>query len=527
MDEIRCLRCNARFEEVEFCNHGEIISPTPFCEVCGDCICEKNGNSTANQQLMEIFYSKVSPEILDELPRRRELEAKLLSMFHLSTLSFSTIDDLRSTFTPIEVNQILHFIVNEDMRRYPAKAVNGALLPSRSFFSQSELSVFRAHSLYPVKVFDFGPYSKRLVLLAGTAYTLKSLPKLGLGKEEVVFVGVELNEHLRLLADCYQEERDYTHVLRVFRAWVEKVRPEFVRFTENGIPQCLIGKKWVKPQVFDSSDEGISDTEKLKDGFADSSQFSYRFTRSTDDSTIMTVSPKKISQESLWPTCEEVWKELLIALERASGILLIASHREEVAAMRHFLMERLRERLLEVSDFSNWGADGSGFYAGNVVFADHSDLKTNPFDVVDLSQSVPVILFYTGMHPCEYLVGPIQKRFEASIVGHYLFTTFRPLCKCAEGESSHVVKISNGRIFHADFLEPKGCGNCYDSGYREKYLLLFPYEAVVPEPDGEPFLDQKTFGNFLSLKVLDFFYASRLFGSYLKNQTVAARLVSE
>ena len=195
--------------------------------------------------------------------------------------------------------------------------------------------------------------------------------------------------------------------------------------------------------------------------------------------------------------------------------------------MRRFLIDRLKERLVEISDFSNWGTNGSGFYAGNVVFADHTHFKSNPYDVVDLSHGVPVILFYTGINPSEYLQGAIRKRFEASIVAHYLFTTFRPLCKCAEGDSSHEVKISNDRIFHADFLEPNGCGQCYDSGYREKYLLLFPYETMFPKEDKDPFLDQKTFGDFLSLKVLDFFYASRLFGSYLKNQTVAARLVSE
>ncbi|MCI0601808.1 hypothetical protein L0156_02235 [bacterium] len=528
IDEIRCLRCNARFEEIEFCNHGEIVSPTPFCEVCGDCICEKNGDSTENRQLMEIFYSGVSSEILDELPRRREHEEKLLSMFRNSTHPLSSIDHLRSTFTPIAVNQMLRFIVNGGIRRYLVKAINEDLLPARSLFSRSECSVFRTHSLYPIKVFNFGSRSKGVVLLAGTAHTLKGLSQLELGREEVVFVGVELNESPKLLVDQYQEERDYTHVLRVFRAWVERVRPEFVRFTENGIPQCLIGKKWVKPQGFDSTDEWISDAERLKDGFADSSEFSFRFTGTTDNSIIMTVSPTRISEDSLWPTCERVWKELLIALERASGILLIASHREEVGSVRQFLMDRLKERLVEFSDFSNWGIDGSDFYAGNVVFADHTHLKTDPHDLIDLSQSVPVILFYTGIHPSEYLrERPIRRRFEACIVGHYLFTSFRPLCKCAEGVSSHAVKIANGRIVDADFLEPKGCGQCYDSGYRDKYLLLFPYEALVPEPDGDPFIDQKMFDDFLGLKVLDFFYASRLFGACLKNQTVVARLGSE
>lgn len=526
MDEIRCQKCNAKFEEIEFCSHGEVISPTPFCDVCGDCICEKNGNSPQSEQLTEIFYSRVSSDFLNELPRRRELEEKLLSKFRMSTHTLSSIDELRSTFTPIEVNQMLRFIADEDVRRYPAKAISAGLLPSRYLFSKSELSIFRTHSLYPVKLFDFAAPAKSIVILAGTAYTLKSLAKLGLESEGVVFVGVELNEHLELLADYYREERDYTHVLRIFRTWVEKVRPEFVRFAENGIPQCLIGKKWVKPQGFDSADEWISDAEGLKDGFSDSDQFSYRFIEDSDNSTIVTVFPRKISEDSLWPTCEHVLKELLIALERASGIVLIASHREEVRSVRQFLMDRLRERLMEVSDFSNYEGDGSGFYAGNVVFADHTNLKLDGQDLVDLSQSVPVILFYTGVHPSEYVLG-IRRRFEASIVGHYLFTTFRPLCKCAEGVSSHAVKIHSERIVHADFLEPKGCGQCYDSGYREKYLLLFPYEGLVPKPGVDPFIEQKALNDFLGLKVLDFFYASRLFGAYLKNQTVAARVGSE
>jgi ribosomal protein L31 len=525
--EFRCLRCNGRLGEPEFCTkHGD-ISPTPLCQACANCLCD-------SASYVERFYDMVltiAPNILNELSGRVSLEGRLLKLFQTVAVPVDTVQDLRDLFSPNQINELLRFVINEDMRKYPSQAKKLGILPAKINFSEMELSVFRSQALYPVCVFDFQGTAPKVVMLAGTQYAIRSIPKLGLARDTVFFLGIDSSEHLELLAQHYEVERDYTRTLKILRAWVDKLSPECVRFyKDQSSPECLIGKKWLKPDGFRTG-ERFPGIDKTKDAFIDSNQFAYGFAKENDRWTTMTVSPLRLSTDAVWSTCHPIWTDMTRVVERASGIVLIHTMRNDAAVVRDFVEDRL-SRNFDISDFDSWGLN---FYEGNLVIATDEQARKTPGDLLGLSRSVTILFFYTGMYPSKHFPVELRREFEQSVAGHYLFTLFRPLCVCADGGSSHSLQLANAEIMPAVFSEPSGivkrpdkppsiCDKCHGSGYREKYLLIAPYQTLAPDADGnEPSIDRDFISDFMKLDILDFWYATRLFGSNLKHKSVALR----
>ena len=510
MEGIKCCNCIAPIEDLNFCKHGERVSPTPICPVCGSCWCSRPVDVAR-------FYDQLGADILDMIQLRAELEARFAGMITHSDLGRSGIEGLRKTFTASQVNVLLRFISDRnEFMNFPQKAYEEGLLPKQKMFSAKDLEKFRAEAFYPVKIFDFGESVPKVIFAATTAGGLKKRFSNG----TALYAPFEASQALKFLSSHYQNERDYSEDISNLEELISHLWPERVYISSDGKPPELrIGCRKIS---YLTEDDSFIDAATLQNVFEKSKHFSCEF-HQFKDATAIRVRPRRTLE---WAErSESYWKDLLLSLNRASGVVLLSTNRQDAPYIKDFVTDTLAKEGFEVSDFENWEPH---FYEGDAVVCNHLHLKNQLFEILELARSVPVIAIYTcAGHPSEYVDSSMQQLFESYIVGHYFFSTIRYVCSCARGVSEQPIKMNiQGKIsdFHLRLFEPAGCEKCYDCGYRDKNLLLLPYDSLYPQPGELPSFSQEALESLMSGKKFDFYYASRIFGPAIKSQEVLTRI---
>lgn len=519
----KCYNCNDESELTEFCSHA---IPTPWCRACRSCLCSENdsANDEKHTEKKIRYYSSIDDDhdLLNSITSRYALEQRLVKeKMQYGTAVPRDVYELRGMFTAPQVNELIRVLVQDDIGRSARKAAADGILPKREAFSGTDKSIFRRENVFPVRVLENG-FSRPIVLLYGMAGALRSVKKLGLSPAPI-YIGSISTEPPKFLAPFFAEERDYTGQLQAFEDWLRMVMPDRVYFYESGaVPQCRIGNN--KRIRYVSESGHFPSVERIREYFSASSGFHCAFHDTPSGDTVMIPQLDKVASDFA-NTCDLFWKELLVTIGRSSGIILLQSDLKELAFVRQYLFDNLSEEGYEVSDFQNY-KPGQSYYAGDIVVAHHLQLEEHLLPLLELARSVPVILFYTSaVHPSEYIDRESYRRlFNDYIVGHYLFTAVRYLCGCARGVTPQPV-VLNSQVT-LDLYEPKGCDQCFQTGYRQKSLVFIPYVDLVPnDSSASPVIDAVTFRTIFPSKTLDYYYATRLLGPEIKNQELLTRML--
>jgi hypothetical protein len=514
----KCYNCNDQSDGAEFCSHP---IPTPWCRACKTCLCSEKDDYDSEKK--NCFYKSIDGdhELLNSISSRKALEHRLVKEgFQYATVTPKDVNELRQIFTAPEVNELIRFIVQEDSSRSAKQSAAAATLPKRDVFGVNDRSIFRKENVFPIRLFS-KEFSREVVIVYGMLAALKNLPKMGLSPERI-YIGRVSSEPPKFLAPFYEEDRDFTEDLKSFEDWLLALLPDRVYFYSNGDPpQCRVGNN--KRIRYVSEIRQFPSVEKIKEYFSRSSKFRAEFHNSSSRETVLIPHPARITS-GFANTCDAFCKELLVSISRSSGIILLQTDLRELAFVKQYLVETLFDEGYEVTDYKNYNP-GQSFYEGDIVIASHLQLETNLFSLLELARSVPIILFYTSaVHPSEYISREgYRKLFNEYIIGHYLFTAVRNLCNCARGVTPQPVTLATKVTL--DLYEPKGCDQCYQTGYRQKSLVLIPFTELYPSSNSAvPAIDAKTFKTVFPSKTLDYYYATRLLGPQIKNQEVLTRM---
>jgi hypothetical protein len=514
----KCYNCNDENDRMEFCSHS---IPTPWCRACRTCLCSEKDERESEKKIR--FYHSICDDydLLNSISSRYALEQRLVKeRLQYGTATPQDVKELRRIFTAPQVNELIRILIHEDITRYARRPAPEGTLPRWEAFSAMDRSIFRKENVFPIRLLNHG-FSPEVVVVYGMLAALKSLKKMGLSPERL-YIGIASAEPPKFLAPHFAEERDFTGELQAFEDWMLGVLPDRVYFYRDGeAPQCRIGNN--KRVRYLSEAGQFPFIERIKEYFSASSKFRCEFHDSPEGESVLVPHPLRITSDFA-NTCDTFWKELLVSIGRSSGIILLQSDLKEIAFVRQYLLGTLLEEGHEVSDFQNY-KPGQSFYEGDIVMAHHLQLEGNLLPLLELARSVPVILFYTSaVHPSEYIGSPRHRKlFNDYVIGHYLFTAVRYLCTCARGVTPQPVVLDSKVTL--DLYEPKGCERCFQTGYRQKSLVLIPYTELFPSTNhAGSAIDAIIFRTIFPSKTLDYYYATRLLGPEIKNQELLTRM---
>lgn len=518
LNAYKCYNCNDESDHAEFCSHP--IS-TPWCRACRTCLCSEKDDYDSEKKIR--FYKSIhgDQDLLNSISSRYALEHRLVKEgLKYATVTPRDVNELRQTFTAPEVNELIRFVVQEDSGHRAKQWAGDGTFPKRDAFSVKDRSIFRKENIFPIRLLSKG-FSREVVIVYGMPAALKNLRKMGLSPERL-YIGRVSTEPPKFLAPFYAEERDFTAEMQSFEDWLLAILPDRVYFYPNGdSPQCRVGNNKRIRYVSETGD--FPSVEKIKEYFSKSSKFRAEFHDSSAGETVLIPHPVRITSDFV-NTCDGFWKELLVSIGRSSGIILLQTDLRELAFVKQYVLETLFDEGYEVTDYQNYNPSQS-FYEGDIVMASHLQLESNLLPLLELARSVPIILFYTSaFHPSEYVSKEgYRKLFNDYVIGHYLFTAVRYLCSCARGVTPQPVTLASRVTL--DLYEPGGCGQCYQTGYRQKSLVLIPYKELYPSSNFTgPAIDAITFKTIFPSKTLDYYYATRLLGPEIKNQEVLTRM---